>query len=102
MMRAMKIVNVTGTPNPSRVDTRATANRFIKNPLVNVVYDNFKYADPMFNETRAVPTATATPLATKADTALNANIYRIFYPTDADKATYAGFDNPWQAAVCKF
>ena len=85
-----------------RNDTKASADRFVRNPLYGIVYDNFNYSDPMYTNTRAKPTATMPVLATAAADALGANLYRIFFPTAADKATYAGYENPWQVRVCTY
>jgi hypothetical protein len=96
MMRAFRIANTTA----GRIDRRSTADRFVRNPLYGVVYGNFKYSDPMLADAKAQPTAAMPTLAAKLTSALSSNLYRIFYPTLADKTAYSGFSNPWGVQVC--
>lgn len=96
MMRAMSIVDsATTTKNPD------SAKPFIVNRLYNLVYNNFKYADPMLGETAAKPSAqvrTLTPAY--ASQTLAKNLYRIFYPTPSDIVFMRGARNPWQSKWC--
>ena len=96
MLRAFSVVDLA----QARADTRASAQRFIVNPLYNIVYGNYKYADPMFADTAAKPSAQVQSLATRAQSALSANLYRIMFPLPADKAAYAPTENPWEVSVC--
>lgn len=97
MMRAMSIVDLAQAP----ANTRASAQRFIVNPLYNIIYGNYKYSDPLFPETAAKPTAQVAPLATRASAALAANLYRIMFPLPTDKTSYAPMVNPWEVTVCR-
>jgi len=81
--------------------TADTATQFIQNPLVNIIYSNYAYADPMYGETAAKPTVDK-PVITKefVRETLNKNLYRIFYPTAADYTLMNGAKDPWVAKVC--
>jgi FtsP/CotA-like multicopper oxidase with cupredoxin domain len=96
MMRAMSVIDsVSTTKNPN------SAKPFIINRLYNLVYNNYKYADPMLGETAAKPSSlvrTMTPAY--ATQTLSKNLYRIFYPTASDIVYMNGAKNPWQSQWC--
>jgi hypothetical protein len=96
-MRAFSVVSTTS----GMASRQTTASAFTVNPLQNVIYSNYNYADPMFADVAAKPTNTIVPLAQRALDALNTNLYRIFYPTAADKVQYAAYNNLWESPVCK-
>lgn len=93
MMRAMRVMG--GGPNAK------SAERYILNPLHKIIYNNWRFADPMLAETRAVRTNTVkthnTALITQT---LNNNLYRIFYPQSGDIKLQEGYENPWQSQWC--
>ncbi len=96
MMRAMSIVDsATTTKNPT------SAQPFIINRLYNLVYNNYKYADPMLGETAAKPSSLVRTMTNSyvAQT-LGKNLYRIFYPTPSDITFMRGARNPWQSQWC--
>jgi hypothetical protein len=78
-----------------------SAKPFLINRLNNLVYNNWKYEDPMLGETAAKPSALTRTLsqAYVAQT-LSKNLYRIFYPTPSDIVYMNGAKNPWQSAWC--
>jgi FtsP/CotA-like multicopper oxidase with cupredoxin domain len=96
MMRAMSMVDsVTTTKNPD------SAKPFLINRLYNLVYNNYKYADPMLGETAAKPSSLVrTMTISYANQTLYKNLYRIFYPTPNDITYMAGAKNPWQSQWC--
>lgn len=96
-MRAFSVVS-TSSGMASR---QSTASAFVTNPLNDVIYSNYNFADPLFADVAAKPTGSVVPLAQRAQNALDSNLYRIFYPTIADKTTYAGYTNLWEASICK-
>ena len=97
MLRAFHMVN--GEEGKNAV----TANKFIVNPLYNIVYGNYKYADPMLGETAAKPTSSVAALdAAFVTETLNKNLYRIFYPLPEDITLMGSAVNPWQSKVCQF
>ncbi len=97
MMRAFRLVNST------QGMTASTATQFVVNPLYNIVYGNFMYADPMLGETAAKPTSSVARLNLAfVNATLNKNMYRIFYPTPSDKTLMGNVMNPWQSNVCAF
>ena len=96
MMRAMSMVDSQlTTKNP------LSAQPFIINRLYNLVYNNWKYADPMLGETAARPSS---QVRTMTDTYVNQtlykNLYRIFYPLPSDIVYMKGAKNPWQSVWC--
>lgn len=96
MMRAISIVDsqIT-TKNPT------SAQPYIINRLYNLVYNNFKYADPMLGETAARPSSLVRSFTTAyANQTLYKNLYRIFYPTPSDIVYMRGARNPWQSKWC--
>ena len=96
MMRAMRIMGSGKNSN------QQTAQQFILNPLNKIIYNNWKYSDPMLGETSAKPTASVVQMSmTFLNDTLNKNLYRIFYPSTADEKIYEGYANPWKAKWCK-
>jgi bilirubin oxidase len=96
MMRAMRIINSTLTTM-----NQNTANPFIINRLYNLVYNNWKYEDPMLGETAAKPSNLVRTLSVSyTNQTLYKNLYRIFYPTPSDIVYMRGARNPWQAQWC--
>jgi FtsP/CotA-like multicopper oxidase with cupredoxin domain len=96
MMRAMSIVD-------SKITTKnpTSAQPYIINRLYNLVYNNFKYADPMLGETSARPSSLVRTFTTSyANQTLYKNLYRIFYPTPSDIVYMNGARNPWQSQWC--
>jgi FtsP/CotA-like multicopper oxidase with cupredoxin domain len=96
MMRAMRLVDsTTTTKNP------LSAKPFIINRLYNLVYNNWKYADPMLGETAAKPSSlTRTMTDAYVSQTLSKNMYRIFYPLPSDIVYMNGASNPWQSQWC--
>ncbi len=95
MLRAFHMVNT------DMGKTKDTATQFIQNPLVNIIYSNYAYADPMYGETAAKPTAEKPPITREfVRETLNKNLYRIFYPTAEDYELMNGATDPWVAKVC--
>lgn len=96
MMRAMSMVDsTTTTANPD------SAKPFIINRLYNLVYNNFKYADPMLGETSARSSSLVRSMTIAyANQTLYKNLYRIFYPTASDIVYMKGAENPWQSKWC--
>jgi FtsP/CotA-like multicopper oxidase with cupredoxin domain len=96
MMRAMSMIDsTTTTKNPD------SAKPFIINRLHNLVYNNFKYADPMLGETGAKPSSSVRSMTLAyANQTLGKNLYRIFYPTQSDIVYMNGVNNPWQSKWC--
>ncbi len=96
MMRAMRMIDAPlSTKNP------LSAQPFIINRLYNLVYNNWKYADPMLGETAARPSS---QVRTMTDLYVNQtlykNLYRIFYPTPSDIVYMRGARNLWQSQWC--
>lgn len=96
MMRAMKVINT------NLGKTASTASRpFVINRLYGLVYNNFKYADPMLGETSAKPSSQVRTLTQAyVNQTLGKNLYRIFYPLPSDLVYMRGVTNPWQSAWC--
>ena len=95
MMRAFRVTHSHMGPNS------VSANPFVLNPLNNIIYNNWKYADPMLGETNAKQSSLM-PVFNQEylTTTLNKNLYRIFYPLSSDVALMNGADNPWQSKWC--
>ena len=78
-----------------------SAQLFVINSLYNLVYNNWKYADPMLGETAARP---SNQVRTMTDAYVNQtlykNLYRIFYPLPSDIVYMKGAKNPWQSVWC--
>jgi len=95
MMRAMRIINGENGKN------KDTAKQYIVNPLNNIIYNNWKYSDPMLGDTAAKKTNLVTVFNTNYITeTLNKNLYRIFYPLPADLELTKNYTNPWQSKWC--
>jgi FtsP/CotA-like multicopper oxidase with cupredoxin domain len=95
MMRAMQVID------SSAGKSADTAAPFIVNRLFNLVYNNYKYADPMLGETAAKPSSQARTLTVSyLNQTLHKNLYRIFYPLPSDIVYMRGAFNPWQAKWC--
>jgi len=96
MMRAMRMID------SNLGKTSDTAQPFIINKLYGIVYNNWKYADPMLGETAAKPSSLVRAMTLSyANQTLNKNLYRIFYPLPADITLMAGANNPWQSQWCQ-
>ncbi len=94
MLRAFKVVD-------SKMGmTASTANQYVANPLNSIIYSNYAYADPMYSAVAATPSTTAPSLTDALTNAVNANVYRIFYPLPADKVNYGSYWNPWESQWC--
>ena len=95
MMRAMRITGDTNTKNYK------SSEKFIFNPLHNIIYNNWNYPDPMYGNTSAKPQNLVIPFSTTYfQNTLDKNLYRIFYPLPNDIKLYSGFYNPWEAKWC--
>ena len=94
MMRAMRI---TGSNGKNSI----TSEKYILNPLHNIIYNNWKYSDPMFGETAAKKSNLVSIFDINyLNQTLNKNLYRIFYPLPQDITDYGSYYNPWQAKWC--
>jgi hypothetical protein len=99
MMRAMRMVDTQLGKTSST--TISKSSPFIINPLYNIVYNNWKYADPMLGETAAKPSGLTRTMTTAYITqTLGKNLYRIFYPLPSDITLMKGASNPWQSRWC--
>lgn len=95
MMRAFKVIDSNKGINA------LTAQPFIINPLNNLVYNNWKYADPLLGETNAKRSNLMPVFNQKHfNNTLNKNLYRIFYPLPSDIPLMKGAVNPWQSRWC--
>jgi FtsP/CotA-like multicopper oxidase with cupredoxin domain len=96
MMRAMRIIDAPlTTKNPQ------SAQPFIINRLNNLVYNNWKYSDPMLIDTAPKPSnQTRTMTDAYVTQVLGRNLYRIFYPLPSDITFMRGVRNPWQSQWC--
>ena len=84
MLRAFSIVDTS-----AGAFNQDTAKPFVSNPMNGIIYSNYNYADPMFGDTAAKPTDLIPSFTEKyAQKVLDLNLYRIFYPTPDDVATY--------------
>jgi hypothetical protein len=99
MMRAIRIVDTkTGKTSSTTI---SKSSPFIINPLYNIVYNNWKYTDPMLGETAAKPSGLTRKMTTAYITqTLDKNLYRIFYPLPEDIVLMNGASNPWQSSWC--
>ncbi len=96
MLRAFHMVNA----NESHHNPHS-ATAFIQNPLVNIIYSNYAYADPMYGVTAAKPTTSVPKMSREfVRLTLEKNLYRIFYPTATDITLMNGYSDPWAAKVC--
>ena len=97
MMRAFRVMQSEGGKNA------ITAQPFIINPLNNIIYNNWKYADPMLGETSAKLSTNVTVFDRDyLNDTLSKNLYRIFYPLPSDLPLMNGAFNPWQSEWCKY
>lgn len=89
------------TVNSSQGKNAASAEPFVKNKLNGIIYNNWKYSNPMLGDTNAKPLSNA-KLFNKVliNETLNMNLYRIFYPLPLDIKLMAGMSNPWQSKWC--
>lgn len=95
MMRAMRIID-----SGLNTGTQQSVGQFITNPLHKIIYNNWKYTDPMLGETSAKPSSTVGSFTmTYTNATLGKNLYRIFYPLPDDQLL-KGYINPWQAKWC--
>lgn len=95
MMRAMRLVNGEKGKN------KDTAEQYIINPLNNIIYNNWKYSDPMLGDT-AAKKSNLVPVFNNnyATDTLSKNLYRIFYPLPVDLELTKNYTNPWQSKWC--
>jgi FtsP/CotA-like multicopper oxidase with cupredoxin domain len=95
MMRAMRIINGEKGKN------KDTAEQYIINPLNNIIYNNWKYSDPMLGDT-AAKKSNLVPVFNNnyATDTLSKNLYRIFYPLPVDLELTKNYTNPWQSKWC--
>ena len=95
MMRAFKVINSSNTRNAE------SAKPFVVNKLNGIIYNNWKYDDPMMSETAAIHISKAKPFnKILVDRTLSSNLYRIFYPRPSDIQLMEGVFNPWQSKWC--
>ena len=95
MMRAFHVTD------SSKGKNALSAQPFIINPLNNIIYNNWAYADPMLGETNAkLSSLMPTFNRIHFNKTLNKNLYRIFYPLPSDISLMKGADNPWQSKWC--
>ena len=95
MMRAFHVTDSAGGKNA------LSAQPFIINPLNNIIYNNWAYADPVLGETNAKQSSLMPTFnRTHFNKTLTKNLYRIFYPLQSDIALMKGADNPWQSKWC--
>lgn len=95
MMRAFKVIDSNNGLNSK------SAQPFVVNKLNGIIYNNWKYSNPLLGETNAKPISKA-KLFNKdlATSTLKLNLYRIFYPLQSDIALMGGVFNPWQSKWC--
>ena len=95
MMRAMRIMDKGMNSN------QQSAQQYILNPLHKIIYNNWKYSDPMLGETAAKQSNSVLPVtSTLAKNTLDKNLYRIFYPSKEDEQLQEGYTNPWKSQWC--
>ena len=96
MMRSMHIMNSNETTN-----NPLSARPFVINRLYNLVYNNWKYDDPMLGETGPKPSNLVRTFSLQyVNQTLYKNLYRIFYPRPSDIVYMRGAKNPWQSQWC--
>jgi hypothetical protein len=90
MMRAFRVIDSAGGKNA------LSAQPFIMNPLNNIIYNNWAYADPVLGETNAKKWELM-PAFNRMhfNNTLYKNVYRIFYPQQKDIALMNGVADPW-------
>jgi FtsP/CotA-like multicopper oxidase with cupredoxin domain len=95
MMRAFRVMDHKMSMNS------VTATPFFINELNNLVYNNWKYSDPLFGDTNAKPSQLANIMSySYSNLTLSKNLYRIFYPLPEDIVLMNGTPNPWQSNWC--
>ena len=95
MMRAFRVIDSKQGLNG------ATSKPFVINKLNNVIYNNWKYSDPLFGDTAAKPSKLVRTMSDSyVNLTLSKNLYRIFYPLQADIVLMNGTNNPWQSKWC--
>ena len=95
MMRAMRIINGDKGKN------KDSAQPYIVNPLNNIIYNNWKYSDPMLSDTAAKKSNLVSVFNTEyLNETLSKNLYRIFYPLPSDLELTKNYINPWQSRWC--
>jgi hypothetical protein len=95
MMRAIRVTDT----NVGK--TAASAQPFVINRFFNLIYSNFRYADPNFAEVSAKPSRTARTMTfAYVNQTVHKNFYRIFYPLPSDIVYMRGMKNPWQSKWC--
>jgi hypothetical protein len=83
------ITSTNTVTNPS--GPGVTSNEYKE--INGILYDNYTFADPLVGSLAA--TKTPPPLMQRAQTFINANFYRIFYPNATDPAIVR--NNKWVA-----
>jgi hypothetical protein len=95
MLRAFRVTNSNNGVNSK------SAQPFVINKLNGVIYNNWKYSDPLLGETSAKPISKAKTFdKSLVQSTLNLNLYRIFYPLPSDIVLMGGVFNPWQSQWC--
>ena len=95
MMRAIRVANTTMGLNA------ASGSQFILNPLFGIIYNNYKYKDPVLPETNAKPTSKSAVLnQAYIQSLVDKNLHRIFYPLPSDIPLMKGYKDPWQTTFC--
>lgn len=96
MMRAFSTINSEKGKNA------VSAQPFIVNKLNGIIYNNWKYSDPMLGDTSAKPIKNAETFnRILLNKTLGLNLYRIFYPLPSDITLMGGVSNPWQSRWCQ-
>jgi len=95
MLRAMRLIKGENGRN------KETASQYIINPIYNIIYNNWKYSDPMLGETYAKKSEIVPVFDNKyLSQTLDKNLYRIFYPLPSDKELTKNYINPWTGHWC--
>ena len=78
-----------------------SAKPFIINPLLNIIYSNWNYADPLLGETNAKSSSMVPAFnAAHFQNTVDKNLYRIFYPLPSDVKLMNGTSDIWQSTWC--
>jgi len=95
MMRAFHVIYSGSGSNA------LSSKPFIINPLLNIIYSNWNYADPMLGETNAKPSSLV-PAFNDAHfkNTVDKNLYRIFYPLPSDVKLMNGTSDIWESKWC--
>ena len=95
MMRAFQVTDSAGGKNA------LSSEPFIINPLNNIIYNNWVYADPVLGETNAKKSELM-PIFNQIhfNKTISKNLYRIFYPVESDFVLMKNATNPWQSKWC--